>query len=206
MESLKTQTAIKIDFNNTVLNDIYDGRKITAYTWIYRWENENEFVLRESEDTLQKATEAIEFKKKEAHKYLKNICENRPYIIVYHKAGPSKLKNCSDVGHFHMITWHYAHPTSEHSFNTLKRTLSGRGEQPYVINCLKIYNPYGLAVYLEKEPEKRIVITVDHLNSGGMKKMLSGITGKKEKMTVSHTSDQKQIRCGDKNMILLSKL
>lgn len=41
MESPKTQTAIKIDFNNTVLNDIYDRRKITAYTWIYQWENEN---------------------------------------------------------------------------------------------------------------------------------------------------------------------
>lgn len=77
-----------------------------------------------------------------------------------------------------MITWHYAHLTSEHSFNTLKRILSERAERLYTINCPKIYNPYGLASYLQKEPEKRIVITADHLNSGGMKKMLSAITKK----------------------------
>lgn len=43
----------------------------------------------------------------EEKKYRMNVLENCPNIVVCHKAGPSKpskLKNCSDVDHFHMLT------------------------------------------------------------------------------------------------------
>lgn len=81
MESTKDQD-LKIEFNNAVLNDTNDGRKITSYTWIYRWEDETEFQITAQEDVLHPANDAIRFKKKEAHKYLQNIFENRPYIII----------------------------------------------------------------------------------------------------------------------------
>lgn len=62
--------------------------------------------------------------------YLFNVLENCPNIIVYHKSGPSKLKNYSDVDHFDMLTWHSQHPTCLHSFNILKKLFKMRGSNP----------------------------------------------------------------------------
>lgn len=45
MESPKTQMEEKIGFNKIISEDVNDGRKIIPYTWIYRWENPNEFKL-----------------------------------------------------------------------------------------------------------------------------------------------------------------
>lgn len=96
-----------------------------------------------------------------------------------------------------MITWHYAHPTSEHSFNTLKRILNERRERPYSINCPKVYNPYGLATYLHQEPEKRVLLTADNIYTGGQKRMLKGITDKTKE--IEETSDSENTYKAHKN-------
>lgn len=92
------------------------------------------------------ARSSIAFDKSEIHRYFKQVIENRPYIIVYHRAGESKLKYCSDVNHFHVVTGHPQHPTSEHSFIMLKKLLAKRLNHPYTVTAPKVYNPYGLFV------------------------------------------------------------
>lgn len=112
MAESRTQMEAQINFNQIIHNEDYAGKKITPYTWIYRWQNEQEFGINERLTVITNAKQVISFKKTEAHKYLQNIFENRPNIIIYHEAGESKLKNCSNVDHFHIISWHNAHPTS----------------------------------------------------------------------------------------------
>lgn len=177
--------------STTILHDDYDGKRTTPYTWIYRWKNENEFSHTLKDTHISDYKSAIKFKQNEQHKYFQKICENRPHIIIYHKAGYSKLKNCSDVDHYHMITWHAAHPTAEHSFLTLKRLLMERSEKPYNINCPKVYNPYGLALYFNKDPETRTAIAAGNIKSIGQKTMLRKITDKDyEEATASDEEEE----------------
>lgn len=123
----------------------HNGKKITPYAWIYRWESEQEFVLKPEDQQLHILVETLTMDlTKPTHKYLKNITESRPYICIYHKVGPSKMKNCSDIDHFHMISWHHDHPTCEYSFGALKKALNDRGERSYNMTCPKVYSPYGL--------------------------------------------------------------
>lgn len=91
-----TQMEEKRRFNDQILNDEYDGKKDGSV---------HIFTLKINNNTIEDYKTAITFRNNENHKYLKKICDNRPDIIVYHKAGISKLKNCSDIDHFHMITW-----------------------------------------------------------------------------------------------------
>lgn len=94
--------------------------QFTPYTWVYRWQNEREFDLNKKLTTVEAARHAIVYNT-DTHRYLKQILENKAHIVVYHKADESKLKHCSDIDHFHMITWHHQHPTSEHGFILLKK-------------------------------------------------------------------------------------
>lgn len=94
--------------------------QFTPYTWVYRWQNEREFDLNKKLTTVEAARHAIVYNT-DTHRYLKQILENKAHIVVYHKAGESKLKHCPDIDHFHMITWHHQHPTSEHGFILLKK-------------------------------------------------------------------------------------
>lgn len=119
------------------------------------------------------------YKGDERKKYFMNVLDNHPYIVVYHVAGPSNLKNCSDVDHFHMLTWHPMHPTSEHSFNMLKRLMEEREEKGYVINYQKVYNPYGLVTYLSQDEETRYVEAVGNLQTDGQQTLLRKLTPKK---------------------------
>lgn len=185
-------------FNSIVLNDENNGKKITPYTWIYRWTSENEFTLKTHDDKILDYKPSTVFRHNEAHRYLQKVCDNRPYTIIYHKAGESKLKNCSDVDHFHMLTWHVAHPTSEHSFITLKRILNERSEHPYNINCPKVYNPYGLCAYLEREPEKRIAVAAGNLTTEGQKVVLRKITKKRYQAMQQTEYDNSELPCAGK--------
>lgn len=157
-----------------VSEDSSNGRKICPCTW---WEDPTEFNL-VHDDRYVKTAEVLNLDdRKDQHRFLKNILESRPYIIIYHKAGLSKLKHCSDVDHFHMITWHVNHPTSEHSFMGLKRTVAKRGIHPYEISCPKVYNPYGLTI-LRKKPERREVIVANRLTTEGQKAFFTKVTDK----------------------------
>lgn len=124
----ENQLAEKMQWNEYILNDEKDGKKITPYTWIYRWESENEFKITMNDKELHILPITLTINPtKNTHKYLKSITDIRPYICIYHKAGPSKMKNCSDVDHFHMISWHNDHLTCEYGFGALKKALNERG-------------------------------------------------------------------------------
>lgn len=86
-------------------------------------------------------------------KYLQNITNNSPHILIHHKGFESNIKGCIDVDHFHMITWHSEHPTSTHSFIMLK-WMQGQGPSNYEMKFQKIFTPHGLGRYLTREPEK----------------------------------------------------
>lgn len=92
---MATQLDEKNKFNSCVLNDEYHMKTITPYTWVFRWQNEREFTLNINENTVEAAKQAIVFNSSEIHRYLKQILENRA-PVVYHRAGESKLKHCSD--------------------------------------------------------------------------------------------------------------
>lgn len=83
-----------------------------------------EFEIRTARDGgLLPAKRTLKGAENEEKRYLMSVLENCPNVVVYHKAEPSKLKNCSDMDHFHMLTWHSPHPTCQHSFNILKKLL-----------------------------------------------------------------------------------
>lgn len=88
------------------------------------------------------------------------------------------MKHCSDVDHFHMVTWHPQHHTSEHSFIMLKKLLSERANHPYSVTAPKVYNPYGLCAYFEKEPEKRVVVAAGNLRTEAQTMMFRKLTKK----------------------------
>lgn len=88
----------------SILDDEYQLGSTTPDTWVSRWENEREFALNLSDENVETARRAIAFDDTEIHRYLKQVIDSKPYIIVYHRAGESKLKHCSDVDHFHMVT------------------------------------------------------------------------------------------------------
>lgn len=137
METKSTHTEMNAE-RETFDDETWGDKKLVGYTWIYRWEAPTEFTMHmPSDDTLLPAKRTIHGQQNEQTRYLMNVLENSPNIVVYHKAGPSKLKNCSDVDHFHMLTWHSCHPTSHHSFNILKRLLKSRGSHPYNVPCRK---------------------------------------------------------------------
>lgn len=180
METPRSQHKEKERFNKLVNDDVVERKKIAPYMWIYRWEEPTELDIKSDKEIILPAEKILNLnEKKDQHRYLRNILENRTYIVIYHKAGPSKLKQCIDVDHFHMITWHHNHPTSEHSFMGLKKAMANRGLHPYSVTCSKVYNPYGLAEYFKKEPEKQDVIAVNRINTEGQKAFLQKITVKK---------------------------
>lgn len=98
--------------------------------------------------------------------------------MIYHKAGPSKMKNCSDVDHFHMISWHHDHPTCEYGFSALKKLLRDKGQRSYDLLWPKVYSPYGLCQYFEAEPDKRKVINAYDLTTDHQKQLLRRLTNK----------------------------
>lgn len=72
-------------FNKLVSEDQHDGRRITPYTWIYRWENPNEFKMeKKNEEYIMLAENVLymDIKRYEGHRFLQNIVESRPYIII----------------------------------------------------------------------------------------------------------------------------
>lgn len=92
---------------------------------------------------------------------------------------PSRLKNCSDVDHFHVISWHYEHPTSEYGFAKLKKkALQDRGEHACTMTCPKVYSPYGLCTYLTTDPTIRTIISAANLRSDRQLTMLRRLTDK----------------------------
>lgn len=121
-------------------------------------------------------------------KYLKNICANSPHIVIHHKALESKIKGCMNIDHFHMIAWHPEHPTATHSFIMLKR-LQATGVGEYEIRCQKVYTLHGLAKYLTKEPEKRIVVAASNITTNGQKAILSMFTNRQPNDSNSSNKD-----------------
>lgn len=66
-----------------------------------------------------------------------------------------------------------------------------RSEKPYNINCPKVYNPYGLALYFNKDPETRTAIAAGNIKSIGQKTMLRKITDKDyEEATASDEEEE----------------
>lgn len=165
--------------------------QFTPYTWVYRWQNEREFDLNKKLTTVEAARHAIVYNT-DTHRYLKQILENKAHIVVYHKADESKLKHCSDIDHFHMITWHHQHPTSEHGFILLKKNklMSERSVRPYSVSAPKVYNPYGLCQYFEKEPDKLEVVAAGNLITDRQLKMLRRMTDKELTNTQEDSSDE----------------
>lgn len=146
-ETPKTFTAKdcteKEEFNKQILQCEKSGDKVLqCYTWIYRCESPNEFQIQTpTSNELMNGRKALQGPDSEK-RYLLNVTENCPNIIVYYRASPSKLKNCSDVDHFHMLTWHSQHLTCLHSFNILKKLLKTRGSGLYTVSAQKVYNPH----------------------------------------------------------------
>lgn len=91
METPTTANTEKEQFNALVKDDYENGKKIEPYTWIYRWEDPTEFDLRLDENYIHRAGAVIGLREeRDQHRYLKNILQNRSYIIIYHEAGPSR--------------------------------------------------------------------------------------------------------------------
>lgn len=56
----------------------------------YRWESPSEFVINlPKENNLLAAKSALKGKENEEKRYLLNVLENCPNILVYHRAGPA---------------------------------------------------------------------------------------------------------------------
>lgn len=170
------------NFNKIVFDDETTGdKKLLCYTWIYRWKAPTEFSINlPGRDNLLPTKKTIQGRQDEQTRYLFNVLENSQNIVIYHKAGPSKLKNCSDVDHFHMLTWHSCHPTSQHSFNILKRLLKTRSSHPYNVFVQKVYNPHGLCKYLTEDPSARYIVTADNIKTTRQKHVLQTLTHTKK--------------------------
>lgn len=78
------------------------GKYLGPYTWIYRWEGLNEFRY-EQTPALKRFQDVLLYRPDEKKKYLTNITNNSPHIVVHHNASHSKVKGCMDVDHLHMI-------------------------------------------------------------------------------------------------------
>lgn len=188
---MATQQEEKENFNKIVLNEESAGRKLTPYTWIVRWQNSAEYTLNLNEKFVEPARDDINFKDNDLHKYIKQVVDSKAHIVIYHTASESKLKkNCSDIDHFHLITWYTNHPTSEHSFIILKKLMNERVNHPYNISCPKVYNPYGLCIYFEKEPEKRQIVAAGNLKTEGQLKIFNRLTTKELAKETTPSSDE----------------
>lgn len=63
MAESRTQMEAQINFNQIIHNEDYAGKKITPYTWIYRWQNEQEFGINERLTVIANAKQVISLKK-----------------------------------------------------------------------------------------------------------------------------------------------
>lgn len=195
----------KNSFNQAVLNDSYQLRATMPYTWVLRWVNKREFSLKLNEDTLTSARSVIGIDKSEIHRYFKQVIEIRPYSIVYHRSGESKLKHCSDMDHFHAVTCHPQHPTSENSFIVLWKLLSERASHPYTVTAPKVYNPYGLCTYFEKEPDKRAIVAAGNLRTEPQNLMYKQLTKKKTLLEDKEESSEDDADTNSKKNIVRGK-
>lgn len=75
-------------FNKKIFDDeLTGGKKLVRYTWIYRWEASSEFTIKLPKEGGQlPAKRTLRGKDDEQKRYLLNVLENCPNIIVYHKA------------------------------------------------------------------------------------------------------------------------
>lgn len=124
-------------------------------------------------------------------KYLHNTTNNCPHVIIHYKASQSKIKGCMDTNHFHMITWHTEHPTSTHSFIMLKG-LQAMGISEYKMKCQKVYTPKGLARYLTKDPEVRILVAAENITRKGQKAILEMLTERQLQKQDSESDSDRQ--------------
>lgn len=69
------------NFNTTILNDEFKGKKITPYTWVYRWQNCTEFSFNEAEEEIQPENIALKYNKSDQHKYFRQILEGKAHIV-----------------------------------------------------------------------------------------------------------------------------
>lgn len=93
----------------------------TAYTFIYRFQDDDDFTWKEFGPYCHPA-KILNFVFGEHKKHFLKIITNLPSILIYHDRSYANNKNCTDRPHFHVIVWARQHPTSNYAFGEIKRT------------------------------------------------------------------------------------
>lgn len=164
--------ATKESFDNFIKNS-----QQVPYTWVYRWNADNEFTWQESPN-IHKAVETIHYTPSPQAQYFMNIISKHPSIVIYHKNGQSKVKHCRDKKHFHVISFHKEHPSNIHSFQMFKNILKNNIANPYTMSAIKVFTPFGFCKYLTQDDTMRWVICADNLHSKQQNAMLKQLTDK----------------------------
>lgn len=154
MAESRTQMEAQINFNQIIHNEDYAGKKITPYTWIYRWQNEQEFGINERLTVIANAKQVISLKKNRGPQiFTKYIWESAQHNHIprsrWIKA--EKLQQRRPLSHYKLAQC----SPDKYSFILLKKILTERECRPYTMTCPKVYNQYGLCRYFEKEPSKK---------------------------------------------------
>lgn len=184
-----TSLSTKQDFDEFVKSDA-----LTPYTWVYRWNSENEFQWDELPH-ISRAKDTLRYAMTPQANYFINIVNRHPSIVVYHKEIVSKVKHCHDKQHFHVISFHKDHPSNLHSFQMLKNILKNSVAKPYNMTAMKVFTPFGFCKYLTQDSTIRWVVCADNIQNEKQMAMLEQLTTKTFQPTEhSDNSDSESVK------------
>lgn len=171
------------DFNRKFF-DSANTNGLTAYTFIYRFQDESDFTWTEFGPYCHSAT-ILNYNIEDCKKYLTKILTTLPSILIYHDRSYAQAKNCSERPHFHVIVWAKQHPTSNYAFSKLKDYMKSESAlHQYDMTCPMIFKPDGLIDYFKKGEVDRQLLCTNDLSTASQKMFMENLTNKEFSTTV----------------------
>lgn len=156
----------------------------TAYTFIYRFQDDDDFTWKEFGPYCHPAT-ILQFNVDEPKKYLLKVVTNMPSILIFHDRSYAQNKNCTDCPHFHVIVWAKQHPSSNYAFSKLKDYMkSPAAKKQYDMTCPMVFKPDGLIDYFVKGQIDRQLLCTNDLTTTSQKLFMERLTNKDFSTTV----------------------
>lgn len=149
---------------------------LTAYTFIYRFQDDDDFSWKSSGRYTHPAT-ILEFNPTTPKKYFLKIITQNPSIIIYHDRTYASSKNCSERPHFHVIIWAKQHPSSQYAFSKLKEYMKSiSAKHQYEMTCPMVFKPDGLVEYFQKGEVDRQLLCTNDITTNSQKLFMEKLT------------------------------
>lgn len=176
MEPITTRKQdMNSDFNKQFF-DTSNTNGLTAYTFIYRFQKEQDFTWTDH-GKYSHPSVILQHGADEHLKYVLKILCQLPSLCIYHERSFTNSKNCQDAPHFHIVIWARQHPTSNYAFGKLKEYLkSERAQRQYDMTCPTIFKPDGLIDYFKKGEVNRQLLCTNDLTTPSQKMFMERLT------------------------------